>query len=71
QSTKWVPTYIEIERIKKEALKLGEKKGRKEGLVEGEKKKAKKMAKKMKKEREPIEKILKYTGLSREEIEEL
>jgi DNA repair protein RadC len=31
KSTKWVPTYIEIERNKKEALKLGEKKGRKEG----------------------------------------
>jgi hypothetical protein len=29
------------------------------------------MAKKMKKEREPIEKIINYTGLSREEIEEL
>jgi DNA repair protein RadC len=71
KSTKWVPTYIEIERIKKEALKLGEKKGRKEGLKEGEKRKAKKMAKRMKKEREPIEKILKYTGLSREEIGEL
>lgn len=71
KSTKWVPTFVEIERIKKEALKLGEKKGRKEGLKEGEKRKAKKMAKKMKMEREPIEKILKYTGLSREEIEEL
>lgn len=71
KSTKWVPTFVEIERIKKEALKLGEKKGRKEGLKEGEKRKAKKMAKKMKKEREPIEKILKYTGLSREEIDEL
>jgi DNA repair protein RadC len=71
RSTKWVPTFIEIDRIKKEALKLGEKKGRKEGLKEGEKRKAKKMAKKMKKEREPIEKIINYTELSREEIEEL
>jgi DNA repair protein RadC len=71
KSTKWVPTFIEIDRIKKEAVKLGEKKGRKEGLKEGEKRKAKKMAKKMKKEREPIEKIINYTGLSREEIEEL
>ena len=71
RSTKWVPTFIEIDRIKKEAVKLGEKKGRKEGLKEGEKRKAKKMAKKMKKEREPIEKIINYTGLSREEIEEL
>ena len=70
-SSKWVPTFVEIERIKKEALKLGVKKGRKEGLKEGEKRKAKKMAKRMKKEREPLEKILKYTGLSREEIEEL
>jgi DNA repair protein RadC len=71
KSTKWVPTFIEIDRIKKEAVKLGEKKGRKEGLKEGEKRKAKKMAKKMKKEREPIEKIINYTELSREEIEEL
>ena len=71
KSRKWLPTYIEIERLKKEAMKLGEKKGRKEGLKEGEKRKAKKMAKKMKKEREPIEKIINYTGLSREEIEEL
>jgi DNA repair protein RadC len=46
KSTKWVPTFIEIDRIKKEAVKLGEKKGRKEGLKEGEKRKAKKWQRK-------------------------
>jgi DNA repair protein RadC len=62
-STKWVPTFIEIERIKKEALKLGEKrglkagkkiglekgleKGRKEGHKEGMKEGEKRKAKKM------------------------
>jgi DNA repair protein RadC len=75
KSTKWVPTFVEIDRIKKEALKLGEKKGlkagKKIGMEKGAEKERIKMAKRMKKEREPIEKILKYTGLSREEIEEL
>ena len=68
QSTKWVPSFIEIERIKKEALKLGEKKGRKEGIKEGEKRKAIKMAKKSLKEGLAVELISKITGLSVEEI---
>jgi predicted transposase YdaD len=42
-----------------------------DGEKKGEEKKAKKMAKAMKEEGEPIEKIEKYTGLSREEIENL
>jgi len=67
KSTKWVPTYIEIERIKKEALKLGEKKGRKEG----EKSKAKNIAKKSLKEGLTVELISKITGLSVEEIEKI
>jgi DNA repair protein RadC len=67
KSTKWVPTYIEIDRIKKEALKLGEKKGRKEGKKEG----IIKVAKKMKKDGVDIDQIKKFTGLSKKDIEEL
>jgi DNA repair protein RadC len=75
KSTKWVPTYIEIERIKKEALKLGEKKGRKEGLKEGKKKGKEqekvKIAKKLKKNGVAIDVIVQSTGLSPDEIEKL
>jgi DNA repair protein RadC len=79
KSTKWVPTYIEIERIKKEALKLGEKKGRKEGLKEGEKigmekgidKGIKKVAKTALKKGTAIDHIAEITGLSIEEIKKL
>ena len=63
KSTKWVPTYIEIDRIKKEALKLGEQKGRKEGII--------KVAKKMKKDGVDLYQIKKFTGLSKKDIEEL
>jgi DNA repair protein RadC len=83
QSTKWVPTFIEIERIKKEALKLGEKKGRKEGRKEGKKvgmekglekgmkKRNKEIAKKSLKEGLAVELVSKITGLSVEDIEKL
>jgi DNA repair protein RadC len=71
KSTKWVPTFVEIDRIKKEALKLGEEKGRKEGLKEGEKRKAKKMAKTMIKRGYDIKEIIGLTGLSKDEIEKL
>ncbi len=50
-----------------EGEKKGEKKGRKEGMNE----KAAAMAKEMKDNGEPIEKIVKYTSLSRENIEKL
>ena len=63
----------------KKGEKAGIKKGKKEGLVEGEEKgikkgenkKALKMAKAMIIEKEPIDKIAKYTGLSIKEIEKL
>jgi DNA repair protein RadC len=75
KSTKWVPTYIEIDRIKKEALKLGEKKGRKEGLKEGKQKGIEqekfKIAKKLKKNGVSIDVIVQSTGLSPDEIEKL
>jgi predicted transposase/invertase (TIGR01784 family) len=66
-----VPTFVEIERIRKDALKLGEKRGRKDGGKEGEKSDAKKMAKKMKQKGYDMMEILGLTGLSKEEIEEL
>jgi DNA repair protein RadC len=79
QSTKWVPTFIEIERIKKEALKVGEKKGRKEGRKVGKKvgmekgieKGIKKVAKKMKKDGVDLDQIKKFTGLSKKDIQDL
>jgi len=52
-------------------LEKGIKKGKKEGIKEGKKKKAVEMAKEMKKEGEPIDKIRRYTQLSKEEIEKL
>jgi DNA repair protein RadC len=71
KSTKWVPTFIEIDRIKKEALKLGEKKGRKEGRKEGKKEGIIKVAQKMKKSGVNLDHIKKFTGLSKKDIEEL
>ena len=78
-SEKWVPRYVEKEKIRKEALKLGKKEGIKEGkkigkqmgMEKGEKKKAKEMAKKSLKEGLSINLISKLTGLSKEEIEKL
>ena len=100
KSTKWVPQFELVEKIKaqekkikegillmakerekgkKEGMKEGEKKGKEEGLKMGEKKgleKGKKeekiaMAKAMKKDKEPLEKIIRYTGLSEAEIRKL
>ncbi len=68
---KYVPGYLEVERIKKEAERIGEERGEKRGLEKGRKETFKEMAKKMKMEGEPLEKISKYTGLSKEEIEKL
>jgi predicted transposase/invertase (TIGR01784 family) len=45
--------------------------GEKVGIEKGEKKREIEMATAMKREGETIEKISKYTGLSREEIEKL
>ena len=71
QSKKYAPGYLEIERIQKEAQRIGEELGRKAGLKEGEKKKAVEMALMMKKNNEPTEMISTYTGLSRKDIENL
>lgn len=78
QSMKWMPPFEIVEKIRKEeqklrkeAVKLAEEKGIKKGKKEGEKRKAVEMAKAMKSEGELIEKIVKYTQLSIEEIKKL
>jgi hypothetical protein len=62
-SKKYVPGYVQVEQLKKEAQKIGEERGRKAEKIE--------MAKTMREEGESPEKISKYTGLSREEVEKL
>ena len=71
ESKKWVPGYVEVERLLKEARKIAEKKGKKEGKKEGERNKAINIAKKSLKEGLSIEVISKITGLSKEDIEKL
>jgi predicted transposase/invertase (TIGR01784 family) len=50
---------------------VGKEEGRKEGRKEGKKEGKIEMAILMKKEGEPVDKIMKYTQLSRQEIESL
>ena len=75
KSKKYVPGYLEVERIQKEAQRIGEEIGRKEGLKEGEKKGmekgVEKVAKEMKKKGIDIEFISEITGLSKEAIGKL
>ena len=70
QSIKWVPQYELIERIRKEekkirteAVKLERERSIKKRNIE--------IAREMKKAKEPIEKIIKYTGLTQSEIAKL
>ncbi len=70
KSTQWIPTYELIERIRAEEKKI------REEVVRVERENAKKeekieIAKGMKKDNEPIEKIMKYTGLKKKEIEKI
>ena len=51
--------------------KIGMEKGEKIGMEKGEKKKAMNMARLMKADNEPIDKIIRYTNLSEEEIKDL
>ena len=53
------------------AKEEGQEKGEKIGIEKGEKIGMKKVAKQMKLENEPIEKIIKFTGLTKEQIEKL
>ncbi len=78
ESTKWVPAYELIERIKKqeaelrkEAVKIAKEKGEKDGIKKGKLEEKQEMAKQMKANNEPIEKIVLYTGLTKAEIEKL
>lgn len=66
QSKKYVPRYVQIQQIKKEVREIERK--------AGEKKIAKKLneiAKGMKADGEPVEKIMKYTGLSEAAIKKI
>ena len=64
-----------VKKSKEEGIKEGEingiEKGKKEGKKEGSKEKAIEIAREMKSENEPIEKIIKYSGLTKEEIEKI
>jgi DNA repair protein RadC len=75
ESKKWVPGYVEVERLLKEARKIAEKKGLKEGekkgMEKGIKKRNKEIAKAMKKKGADIEFISDITGLSKDEIKKL
>jgi predicted transposase YdaD len=52
-----------------EGKQIGIVEGKQIGITEGEKKKALEMAGMMKKNNEPVDKIIQYTGLSKEEID--
>ncbi len=59
-------------RFEKEyAMTQGREQGREEGLEEGQEKGIRKTAGMMKKNNVPVEQIALYTGLSKDEIEEL
>ena len=63
----------DIQEAREQGEKTGEERGRTEGLeagiAQGEASKALEMAKAMKVDNEPVEKIVKYTGLPKEKVE--
>jgi DNA repair protein RadC len=63
QSKKYVPGFIEADRIKNEALQIGEEKGLKKGQKE--------IARKMLQEKLPLDIISKCSGLTTKDIEKL
>ncbi|UCH96577.1 MAG: DNA repair protein, partial [Candidatus Aminicenantes bacterium] len=71
ESKKWVPGYLEVEQIRKEAIKIGQEMGEKRGEKRGIEKKAKETAKRMLEDGLPIDTISKYTGLTADEIKKL
>ncbi len=72
KSKKYVLKYKkEEERIKKIGVNIGRKEGKKEGKQEGRLEKAIEMAKVMKNDGRTIEEIMRYTKLSKEQIEKL
>lgn len=66
-SKKFVPGFIQIEQLKKEAQRIGEEIGRKAGAKD----KAVEIAKQLKREGVVLDIIMKTTGLSKKEAEEL
>jgi len=67
RSKKFVPGFVQVEQLKKEAQRIGEEIGRREGAKE----KAVEIAKQLKQEGVVLDIIMKSTGLSRKEAEEL
>jgi len=66
KSTKWVPQFELIDRIRKEEKKI------REDVIKTEREKNfQTVAKTMKQNGESIEKIMKYTGLSKKEVEKI
>ena len=64
-------TGITVEKYGEVMKKEGFEDGKAAGLAEGEASKALEMARAMKEANEPVGKIVKYTGLSKEKIEML
>jgi len=60
-----------LKKGREEGEKIGIEKGRAEGRVEGEKQKAIEMARMMKADNEPLEKIMRYTCLTLDEIQKI
>lgn len=63
--------YRDIKNVVDTSKEEGRVEGREEGRVEGREEKSYEFARKMKLNNEPVEKIMEYTGLSREAIEAL
>ena len=60
-----------MKKVWKKASKEGRIEGRKEGLAEGRREQTLVFARQMKANKEPLDKIAQYTGLTVEEIEKL
>jgi len=71
--SEFIMTYAKVltKQAKDQGIKAGVKKGMREGMKEGMQSKALAIAKDMVRYKEPIEKIMKYTGLNLEVIETL
>lgn len=63
--------YRDLKNVIDKSYDDGKIEGEEIGIEKGEIKKAEEMAKKMKSKNEPINKIIEYTGLTKEEIEKL
>ena len=61
----------ELEQVRKQCIEQGLEQGLEQGIEQGELSKATEMARAMKADNEPVEKIVRYTGLSEEEIRRL